>query len=519
MHHRIGLVYVAGALPCFEEFGGLPTDLVREDALVDGKPASDILDLIIIPGGSLIESKSITPKLGQEIIRMADSGKFVLGICSGFQVLAKRTDIGRLSSIPILREGLGLLDVEFEPLICTDRVTSTIVGKSFLTENIGERVTGFHCHTYGKIIHHKNAQPILVSNVQRQNYLKNQQKIVSGFSNIKGNVVGMLGHALLDENPNIIDRVMKSLDVSPEELEEIRAVNSSLSRKMKSELGISTNVQIENISSQRGAPKVLLFTAATGSGSGKTFITTGISGALKKRGIRFGLLKIGGDIRDIVPALYLIKEPIRKYSSIKISGLGWMNLDKSLEYASHDYDFVLIEGAMSSFTGCLTENVKRPASTAEIAVALGAPTIVVVACNTMGIEDALVSGINHVKTLKKFGVNVVGVILNKAHTSSLTEEQREYIKSAFGKLGVSLLGILPHLKMEGRGAMPEVEIKYEDFGAKATETIETFLNLDELEKQASVPSLNSQLDFGELLQKFKRLILEDSKFDRVNKQA
>ena len=108
LHQRIGLVYLPGALPCFEDFGNLPTDLVCSDALVDGKPASEVLDMIIIPGGSLVESQSVNKKLSHEILKMANSSKFVLGICSGFQILAKETDVGRLSTVPITREGLGL---------------------------------------------------------------------------------------------------------------------------------------------------------------------------------------------------------------------------------------------------------------------------------------------------------------------------------------------------------------------------------------------------------------------------
>jgi len=115
LRRRIGLVYLPGALPCFEEFGNLPTDLVQEDGLVKGKPASEALDVIIIPGGSLVESQSINDTIIREIKRMAEAGKFVLGICSGFQILAQDTDIGRLSSTPILREGLGLLDVNSSP--------------------------------------------------------------------------------------------------------------------------------------------------------------------------------------------------------------------------------------------------------------------------------------------------------------------------------------------------------------------------------------------------------------------
>ena len=175
LRHRIGLVYLPGALPCFEDFGNLPTDLVCSDALVRGKPASEILDMIIIPGGSLVESQSVNKKVSHEILKMAESGKFVLGICSGFQILAKETDVGRLSTVPITRGGLGLLNAEFKPLICTDRVRATITDKSFITDEVGKEVSGFHCHTYGKIILHKEGKTILISHAKRVNYQKDPQ--------------------------------------------------------------------------------------------------------------------------------------------------------------------------------------------------------------------------------------------------------------------------------------------------------------------------------------------------------
>ena len=512
MRHRVGLVYVPGALPCFEGFGSLPTDLIREDGLVNGKPASEILDLLIIPGGSLVESQSITDNIKKEIAKMVDAGKFVLGICSGFQVLAKATDIGRLSSIPIMREGLGLLDVDFKPLICTDRVKVTIVGKSFMTDAIGEEVTGFHCHTYGSIIPHNEARPILVSHVQRVNYRSKPQDFVSGFTNKEGNVVGILTHALMDENPVIIQTIVRSLDISTEELQKMKASNSRLLKGMKGEVGISANVKSENKSSRQVETPVLLFTTATGSGSGKTFVVTGVAGALKKRGVNVGLLKVGGDIRDIVPALYLIKEPISSYSSIKVANSGWMPLFEAVEHASKKYDFLLIEGAMGAFTGFLNENVERPASTAEIAAALGAPTILVVACDKAGIEGAVVTGINYVNFMKILGIKTVGVILNKVHTSYLTAEIRQFIKSAFSNIGVELLGILPRVQLEGRGAIPEIEIKYDEFGAKAIETVEQSLDLDALIKLA-MPPVKSSLDYRTVLEKFKLSLDKGCIFD------
>ena len=507
LRRRIGLVYLPGALPCFEDFGNLPTDLVREDGTVDGKPASEALDMIIIPGGSLVESRSINDTIIREIRKMADDSKFVLGICSGFQILAKDTDIGRLSATPILREGLGLLDAEFKPLICTDRVKATVVGKSFLTYRIGGEVAGFHCHTYGKIVLGKGAKPILVSHAQRVNYHTDPQDLVSGIANKKGNVVGVTVHALLDRNPLIIQGITKSLDISPEELQEIRAANAKLLTDIKSEVGISTSFRSQGGVRKADEPAVLLITA-TGSGAGKTFIVTGVAGALKKRGVKLGLMKVGGDIRDSVPALYLIKEPIRNYSSIKVGRSGWKPFSEAVKEAEKDYDLILIEGAMSAFTGFLNENVKRPSSTAEVAAALGAPTIVVVGCEKEGIEGALVNTLNYVDLMRRLGINVSGVILNKVRTSYLTNEIRLFMAKAFANVGVKLLGVVPRVELEGRGTIPEVEIRYEEFGAKAIETAESSIDLDALKALAMPPRIHA-VDYEALTEKFKKLLTTD----------
>ena len=355
LRHRIGLVYLPGALPCFEDFGNLPTDLVCSDALVDGKPASEILYMIIIPGGSLVESQSINKKVTQEIMKMAESGKFVLGICSGFQILAKETDIGRLSTVPITKEGLGLLDAEFKPLICTDRVKATITDKSFITAKSARRLQDSTATHTAKSYCTKDAKTILVSHAKRVNYHKDPQDLVSGVANKEGNVVGVFIHGLLDQNPTIIESITKSLDINAIELEAIRSANAKLLERIKCEIGISTNIHQQTTVNQK-TPRLLLVTA-TGSGSGKTFLVAGIAGALKKRGFKVGVLKVGGDIRDAVPALYLIKEPIKGYSSIKIGESGWKPLAEAVREASQNHDFLLVEGAMSAFTGLLMDKV------------------------------------------------------------------------------------------------------------------------------------------------------------------
>jgi cobyric acid synthase len=459
--------------------------------------------MLIIPGGSLIESGSINPQLTKEIKKMAESGKYVLGICSGFQVLAKETDVGRLSTIPITREGLGLLDAEFSPLICTDRVTADIVDTSFLTKEVGKQVTGFHCHTYGEIKLGGDAKPILITHAKHVNYFVKGKDLVSGVTNKDGNVVGVFIHGLLDNNPTITQSIIESLDLNPTDLSAIKEANAKLLENIKGEVGISTGIHPQPPVSNR-APKLLLVTALA-SGSGKTFVVTGIAGALKKRGYKVGLIKVGGDIRDAVPSLYLIKEPMREYSSIKVGQSGWMSPEQAVEKAAKDYNFLLVEGAMSAFTGLLNTKYTRPMSTVEVAVALGASTVLVVACDQEGLEGALLDTLNNIVALRSLGVNTTGVILNKLHVSYMTEETVAMMKDAFAKVGVQLLGMVPRLDLQRRGMIPEVEIRYEDFCAQAVETVEKSLDLDLLAEVAAPPK-PAKTDYDALTAKFKKLL-------------
>jgi len=132
---KIGLTYLKGAVPGFEEFGNLPTNLVKSNGLINGLPAHNELDAMILPGGTLIESNSMDDELFNEIKLMANEGKPIIGICAGYQVLGNKIDIGRKSPTPIIKEGLGILDVEFSPLISNDRIIAEVASKCFLTDN------------------------------------------------------------------------------------------------------------------------------------------------------------------------------------------------------------------------------------------------------------------------------------------------------------------------------------------------------------------------------------------------
>jgi cobyric acid synthase len=512
LKHRIGLVYVKGALPCFEEFGNLPTDLVPENGIIDGQVAADVLDMIIIPGGSIVESQSIGKPLETQITRMAESEKIVLGICSGFQFLSKGTDIGRLSPTPIRKTGLGLLDAEFKPLICTDQVKATIVGTNRITRAVGAEVSGFHCHTYGEITLQKNAKPFLVSHIERLNYKRQKQDILSGISNHKGNVIGLLPHAILDRNKVIIEGITKSLNIDQEELENIRKTNAKLQVSMKSEIGISSGNYAKQISNQKQKNARFLLITALESGGGKTFVTTGLAGSLKKKGWKVGVIKVGGDVRDIVPALYLTKEPMQDYSSIVVAETGWKDAFEAVRAAEKMYDLVLIEGAMNAFTGLLFDELKYPTSTAEIAAALGVPTVIVSGCDKEGIEGGIMNALCYVQFFKKLGIKTAGVILNKVYLDYTNDKTRLIVKEAFANTGAELLGILPITDAEGRGAIPEVEIKYEKFCASAMQIAEDYLNLDRVVEQAT-DSSSIAFDYSLFVNKFKKSLVASNGFD------
>lgn len=533
---KIGILYVKGALPLFEDFGNLPTHTVNENGLVNGIKAHDALDGLILPGGSIMESESIGPDLKSEIRKMASDGAFILGMCSGFQLLANETDVGRKSPCPILREGLGILDVSFSPMISNDSVEAEIVSESFMTPGmVNEHITGFHCHTYGEI--KGDASPLCYSMVRRTDYADNPRKILSGVRNDDGNVVGTMIHASLDENKALVRNILNFLDADDAVVQNILNDNKELVKKIRSEIGVNTNLFVRgNVNSinstgnpqsinitgnpqstdyestdsaanpQSTSPVVnaqktpkMIMIASTGSDSGKTFLTTGMVGVLRKKGYKTCVLKVGPDIRDIVPSLYLNKERMENFSSIKIGGLGWKDLKDVLEdIKAQNYDIILVEGVMSIFTGMLNE--KTPFSSAEIARAGNVPVILVSPCNKGGIETAAVDIAAHTELMTKMGIKVKGAILNKVYDAGIAEIARNYIT---GKTGLNFIGLVPKIKIKERGNIPEVEMKLEEFCQNAMETVERYLNVDKIAKMAGNPEFSGYLSYEDMLKRFK----------------
>ena len=493
---RIGLAYINGAVPGFEDFGNLPTDIVKENGLVDGNAASDELDALIIPGGTLIESNDINMPLNREIKKMARDGKPIIGICAGFQLLSNQIDIGRKSPVPIVKEGLGIIDVNFSPLITSDRVKAKVFDNSFLVKNQTEDVNGFHTHTYGKV--EGDAKPLFYSQVQRMNYGDTNEKgdynIFSGACNDEGNVIGTMIHGILDENPVLVDNLLEQIDAG--DINDIYNRNKDVKKFLQSEVGINTGIRIPQIEPNK-KPKYLMI-GSNGSDSGKTFIVTGLAGALRKRGYKVALLKVGPDVRDIIPGLYLTKGKMEDFASIKIGHLGWSDIESTVaKLNSSDYDIVLIEGVMSVFTGLLNEKV--PFSAAEIAMSSNIPMILASGVNKGGIESAAVDLVSHANMLEKFGVTVEAILLNKVYNDDIFDQVVPYIKN---NTNVNNILKLPKLKSaDMRGFIPEVEIRYELFTSHAMDLIEDNINIDEIVAMAREVEFEKIYSFDEIKSK------------------
>ena len=303
-------------------------------------------------------------------------------------------------------------------------------------------------------------------------------------------------HGILDENPILVENLKEQIDIHLHDMDDIYSRNKQVKKFLQSEVGINTNIKVPSIKTT-GKPKYLMI-GSNGSDSGKTFILTGLAGALRKRGYKVALLKVGPDVRDIIPGLYLTKGKMEEFASIKIGHLGWRDIESTIaKLNSSDYDIVLIEGVMSVFTGLLNEKV--PFSAAEIAMSSNIPMILASGVNKGGIESAAIDLVSHANMLEKFGVDVEAILLNKVYNDSIFDNVVPYIEN---NTNVKKVLKLPKLKSaDMRGFIPEVEIRYELFTSHAMDLIENNLNIDEIISMAREVEFNKIYSYEEIKSK------------------
>jgi cobyrinic acid a,c-diamide synthase len=174
-------------------------------------------------------------------------------------------------------------------------------------------------------------------------------------------------------------------------------------------------------------PRVVV--AGTHSGVGKTTVATGLMAALRRRGRRVGSAKVGPDFID--PG----------YHHIATGSVG-RNLDTFLcgpdavpgiaGRAAAGNDLLIVEGVMGLFDGLGSSSA---ASSAEVAVLLGAPVVLVVDGSSMSSSvRALVDGYDR-HLVERFGPRLAGVILNRVGSDTHESLLREALEGAAPVMG------------------------------------------------------------------------------------
>jgi cobyrinic acid a,c-diamide synthase len=185
-------------------------------------------------------------------------------------------------------------------------------------------------------------------------------------------------------------------------------------------------------------PRVVI--AGTSSGAGKTSVTCGVIGALRRRGLRVQGFKVGPDYID--PSYHALA-----------SGRPGRNLDAFLSgpelivplarHGARGADVAVIEGVMGLFDGASGRG--ELASTGHVAKLLRAPVVLVVDAASMARSVAAV--VHGYRTFDP-EVNVAGVIFNKVGS----DHHEELLREAVAPLGLPVLGAL---RRDARVEAPE----------------------------------------------------------------
>ena len=198
-------------------------------------------------------------------------------------------------------------------------------------------------------------------------------------------------------------------------------------------------------------PRVIV--GGVSSGAGKTVLSIGLMGALKKQSHIVAPFKVGPDFIDPMFHKAACERASRNLDSYMIDKSGLL---ESFNRGCKGADIAIIEGVMGLFDS--SEGTSEKGSTAEVAKMLGAPVILSVNVSKTARSAAAV-----VQGFKNFDpdLNLAGVILNMVgsnrHKTKVTEAVEKHA-------GVEVLGALPrnntlHLPERHLGLVPIHEIE------------------------------------------------------------
>lgn len=230
-----------------------------------------------------------------------------------------------------------------------------------------------------------------------------------------------------------------------------------------------------------------LVVGGVASGVGKTTLTLGLIGALKRRGLAVQAFKVGPDYIDPSQHAQVAGRPARNLDSWQLPEAALWEL---FARAAGSADAAIVEGVMGLFDG--RTGGGEIGSTAHIAKLLGLPVLLVVdAAKAARSVAATVLGCQALDP----GLRIVGVVLNNAAGARHAEIGREAIESL---TSVPVLGWLPRnadLRQEERylGLVPAVERQLPaGLVDRVTALVEEHLDVDRLLRVARVARLGAR---------------------------
>lgn len=224
--------------------------------------------------------------------------------------------------------------------------------------------------------------------------------------------------------------------------------------------------------------------AGATSGVGKTTISTGLIGALVKRGLKVQPFKAGPDYIDPSYHTVMAGRPSRNLDT-------WMlpseNVAELFQRACSDVDISLVEGVMGLYDGHSASG--ETGSTAELAKLFGLPVLLVLdASGTARSIAAVALGYKEFDTK----LNLAGIIFNGIGSDTHYQMCREAVTDS---TGLNVLGYLPKrndlvLPERHLGLVPMAETPAaEDFFRKLIAQVEMTIDLDKILAVTAKPVL------------------------------
>jgi len=215
--------------------------------------------------------------------------------------------------------------------------------------------------------------------------------------------------------------------------------------------------------------------AGLAGGSGKSVVSVGLAAAFSARGRTVVPFKKGPDYID---AGWLQLAAAKKCYNLDPYLVTEEKLRESFLHHAQGADIALLEGNRGLYDGVTAEGGY---STAELAIALGMPVLLVVNCTkTTRTVAAMVLGCLHLDER----VDIRGVVLNQI----ATERQRRLVTEAVERYtGVPVLGAVPRLQrdifpMRHLGMVPYQEYRDSDGALQfLVDTVSANLDLERIE--------------------------------------